>query len=152
GLQENHVHGIWPDRDGGLWLALQSGVSRIAIASPFSIFDEDVGLEREWREVTTHQGAFYVRGYRGLFASVSSTLVFKRVPEIEAPVWATAVAGNRFLATSKDGVYELQGMRPRRIATYASMPMTLYRARSDPDRVYVGLEEGVASLRLTDGA
>jgi signal transduction histidine kinase/DNA-binding response OmpR family regulator len=161
GLQENHVHGVWPDRDGGLWLALQSGVSRVDVSSPFAIFDEDVGLEREWREVNTHQGTLYVRGYRGLFASTSTStsisatsgpMLFKRVPEIEAPVWATAVAGNRFLATSKDGVYELHGTRPRRIATYASMPMAMYRSRSDPDRVYVGLVEGIASLRLTDGA
>lgn len=158
GLQENHVHGLLADRDGGLWLALQSGVSRVDIGSPFAIFDEDVGLEREWREVIKHQDTLYVRGYRGLFASVSSTplaastLRFTRVPEIEAPVWATAVAGNRFLATSKDGVYELHGTRPRRLATYTSMPMAMYRSRSDPDRVYVGLVEGVASLRFSDGA
>jgi signal transduction histidine kinase/DNA-binding response OmpR family regulator len=157
GLQENHVHGVLADRDGGLWLALQSGVSRVDVSSPFAIFDEDVGLEREWREVIKHQDTLYVRGYRGLFASVSSTPTatstrrFTRVPEIEAPVWATAVAGNRLLATSKDGVYELHGMRPRRLATYASMPMSMYRSRSDPDRVYVGLVEGVASLRFSDG-
>jgi signal transduction histidine kinase/DNA-binding response OmpR family regulator len=151
GLQENHVHGIWPDRDGGLWLALQSGVSRVDVGSPFSIFDEDVGLEREWREVITHQGTLYVRGYRGLFASVSSNLLFTRVPEIEAPVWATAVAGNRFLASSKDGVYELHATHPHRIARYPTMPMAMYRSRRDPDRVYVGLVEGIASLRLTDG-
>jgi signal transduction histidine kinase/DNA-binding response OmpR family regulator len=152
GLQENHVHGVWPDRDGGLWLTLQSGVSRVDVSSPFAILDEDVGLEREWREVIKHQGTLYVRGYRGLFASITASLRFKRVPEIEAPVWATAVAGNRFLASSKDGVYELHGTRPRRIATYASMPMAMYRSRSDPDRVFVGLVEGIASLRLTDGA
>jgi signal transduction histidine kinase/DNA-binding response OmpR family regulator len=151
GLQENHVHGVWPDRDGGLWLALQSGVSRVDVGSPFSIFDEDVGLEREWREVVKHQGTLYVRGYRGLFAAVSNSLQFSRVPEIESPVWAVVVAGNRLLASSKDGVYELHGRRARRIITYPSMPMAMYRSRSDPERVYVGLVEGIASLRLTDG-
>ncbi len=151
GLQENHVHGLWPDRDGGLWLALQSGVSRVDISSPFAIFDEDVGLEREWREVVKHQGTLYVRGYRGLFAAPYNSLRFTRIPEVDPPVWTGVVADNHFLSSSKDGVYELHGKRAQHIITYPSMPLTMYCSRSDPNRVYIGLVEGIASLRLIDG-
>jgi signal transduction histidine kinase/DNA-binding response OmpR family regulator len=162
GLQDNHVHGIWPDRQGGLWLALQHGVSRVELGSPFTIFDEASGLEREWREVVRHQGVLYVRGYKGLFAGTGDTRArgvagtapatrsprFSRITEIDPPVWSLVDVGHSLLATSRDGIYEIQAGRPRRIATYTSLPMALHRAPSDPDRVYVGLADGLASLRL----
>jgi signal transduction histidine kinase/DNA-binding response OmpR family regulator len=110
GLQENHVHAIWPDRDGGLWLATQNGISRVDVSSPFSIFDEDSGLEREWREVIKHQGTLYVRGYKGVFAADVTgpqAMRFHRVVEVEPPSWALAAAGSSVLAGSKDAIYEL---------------------------------------------
>jgi signal transduction histidine kinase/DNA-binding response OmpR family regulator len=156
GLQENHVHAVWPDRDGGLWLALQSGISRVDVGSPFSIFDEDFGLEREWREVVNHRGTLYVRGYKGLFvaepAAPGAAPRFRRVRDLEPPVWSMVAAGDGVLATSKDGIYELHGAAARRIATFPSMPVAMYKSRTDPRRVYIGLAEGVTSLRLADGA
>jgi signal transduction histidine kinase/DNA-binding response OmpR family regulator len=166
GLQDNHVHGIWLDRHGGLWLALQHGVSRVELGSPYTIFDESSGLEREWREVLRHRDTLYVRGYKGLYASSASrprnedglprpgapSLHFRRIAELEAPVWAIADVGHALLASSRDGVYAVEGGRPRRIATYASMPMGLYASRSDPGRVFVGLADGLGLLRYANGS
>jgi signal transduction histidine kinase/CheY-like chemotaxis protein len=151
GLQDNHVHAVLPDRQGGVWLGLQNGVSRVEVSSPFSIFDQRSGLEREWREVIRHGDTLYVRGYKGLFAAAIPSLHFSKVRAIGAPVWSFVVADNRLLVSSQDGIHEMRGMQARRIRTYASTPLTLYRSRSDPQRVYVGLAKGVASLRLTDG-
>lgn len=154
GLQANHVHSVWYDRDGGLWLGLQSGISRVDVGSPFSIFDEDFGLEREWRDILNHRGTLYVRGYKGLFAAPiapGAAPRFQRVQDLDPPVWAMVAAGDRVLATSRDGVYELRGSTARRIVTLPSMPVAIYKSRTDPRRIYVGLVEGVTSLRLTDG-
>ncbi len=60
-------------------------------------------------------------------------------------------AGDGVLATSRDSLYELRGSSARRILTLPSMPLAIYRSRTDPRRIYVGLVEGVTSLRLTDG-
>lgn len=155
GLQANHVHSVWHDRDGGLWLGLQSGISRVDVGSPFSIFDEDFGLEREWRDILNHRGTLYVRGYKGLFAAAprapGTAPRFQRVQDLVPPVWSMVAAGDGVLATSRDGLYELRGSTARRIVTLPSMPVAIYRSRTDPRRVYVGLVEGVTSLRLTDG-
>jgi signal transduction histidine kinase/DNA-binding response OmpR family regulator len=156
GLQANHVISVWHDRDGGLWLGLQSGISRVDVGSPFSIFDEDFGLEREWRDILNHRGTLYVRGYKGLFVAdppaAGAAPRFRRVQDLEPPVWSMVAAGHGVLATSRDGLYELHGSQARRIVTLPSMPVAIYRSRSDPRRIYVGLVEGVTSLRLTDGA
>ena len=163
GLQDNHVHAVLPDRRGGVWVALQNGVSRIDVSSPFSIFDEGSGLEREWREIIGHDGMLYVRGYKGLFAAAvppapsgaaaaeSRRLRFQRVVEIEPPAAAFVAAANRLLVTSHRAVHEVRGMRARTIVAYRGRPQALHRSRRDPARVYVGLDEGVASIRLRDG-
>ncbi|MGH9159518.1 MAG: two-component regulator propeller domain-containing protein, partial [Vicinamibacteraceae bacterium] len=154
GLQDNHVHAVLPDSQGGLWLGLQKGVSRVEVASPFTAFDEGSGLEREWREVVEHDETLYVRGYKGLFAArltAPRSLRFHRIADIEPPAWSFVSTEGRLLVSSRDAVHEVHGQRSRRVVTYASVPRTLYRSRLDPRRVYVGLSEGVASLRLTDG-
>lgn len=162
GLMTNHVHAVWPDQQGGLWLALQHGISRIELGSPFSVFNESSGLEPEWREIIRHQGVLYVRGYKGLFKSSVSfdrsdprqrtpRLQFSRVAELEPPVWSFVAIGESLLVSSRDGVHEIRGGQTRRIATYASTPMALYGARTDPSRVYVGLADGLASVRMTGG-
>ena len=162
GLIANHVHALWADQQGGLWAALQFGIGRVELGSPFSIFNEGSGLEPEWRDITRHQGVLYVRGYKGLFASqeppdgtdatrAAAPLRFTRVADLEAPVWSFEAVGERLLVSSRDGVHEIRDGRTRRIATYTSTPMTLYAMHSDPGRVYVGLAEGLASLALVDG-
>lgn len=164
GLLADHAHGVWPDRQGGLWVALQHGISRVELNSPFTLFDEGSGLEREWRDVVRHQGILYVRGYKGLFASTGLDVTrspatnigpappaFRRIAALEPPVWSLLDVGHSLLASSRDGVYAIRDGRVRRIATYASMPMALYRSRRNPRRVYVGLAEGLASLRHEDG-
>lgn len=165
GLQDNHVHGIWPDRQGGLWLALQHGVSRVEFRSPYSVFDEASGLEREWREVARHDGDLYVRGYKGLFVSRAdgprtadqwqptgpAAPRFSRVEEIEPPVWAFVDLGHALLVTGRDGVFAVHRGRVRRIASYGATPTSLLRSRREPDRVYVGLADGLASVRFAAG-
>lgn len=162
GLPDNHVHGVWPDREGGLWLALQTGISRVELDSAFTRFGEESGLEREWRELVRFGDTVYVRGYRGLFTATlpgdgevqpSATLRFHRVAEIDPPVWDIVVIGDRVLVTSKDGVFETTGGRRfRRVVTAPSLPMWLFQSITDPARVYVGLAEGLMSLRLERGA
>ena len=162
GLMTNHVHAVWPDQQGGLWLALQHGISRIELGSPFSIFNEGSGLEPEWREIIRHRGVLYVRGYKGLFASRqlsqtsdsgqrSTPLQFSRVADLEPPVWSFAAVGENLLALSRFGVHTIRDGRTRRVVTYESTPMALHGPRSDPGRVYVGLADGLATLRLIGG-
>ena len=162
GLQDNYVHAVLADRQGGVWLALQTGASRVEVVSPFSAFDEASGLEQEWREVVKHEGSLYVRGYGGLFEAnlqaarptghgAPASLRFRRMPEIESSVWSLQPVSDRLLVSSLNGIDEIRNKRPHRVITYRSTPMTMYRSRTDPRRVYVGLAEGLASLYLADG-
>ena len=161
GLQDNYVHAVLPDGRGGVWLALQTGASRVEVTSPFSVFDKASGLEQEWRAIIRHEGSLYVRGYDGLFEARlaadgrpvpgSDSPQFRRVTEIGASVRSLLPVGDRLLVSSLGGVDEIRNKHSRRIAAYTSLPLTMYRSRSDPNRVFVGLTEGLASLYLRDG-
>ncbi len=162
GLRDNHVLALLTDRQGGLWTGLQHGLSRIVVSPQFSVFDETSGLEREWRDVVEYGGMLYVRGYKGLYAaslSASSTRAaaprpefhFKKIDAITPPVWAFVVVDGRLLVSAVDGIHEVHGTTTRRVMRYSSLPIALYRSRRDPNRVYVGLEAGLASMRLEDG-
>ncbi len=45
GLPGDKAHYVLQDRDGALWISLNSGIARVEFPSPFSIFDERLGLE-----------------------------------------------------------------------------------------------------------
>jgi hypothetical protein len=136
GLQDNYVHAVQTDGQGGLWLALQTGASRVEIASPFSVFDETSGLEQEWRAIVRHEDALYVRGYAGLVKAAlpsprrlnqgdAVSLRFHRVTGIEAPVSSLLRLGDRLLVSSFNAVDEIRANRSRCVARYRSMPVTL---------------------------
>ena len=162
GLRDNHVLALLTDRQGGLWAGLQHGLSRIVLSPQFSVFDDSSGLEREWREVVEYVGMLYARGYKGLYAAslaAPSTradaprreLRFEKIAAIAPPVWAFVVVDGRLLVAAADGIHEVHGTTTRRVMRYSSSPVTLYRSRRDPARVYVGLEAGLASMRLAGG-
>ena len=163
GLRDNHVLALLTDRQGGLWAGLQHGLSRIVVSPQFSVFDESSGLEREWREVVEYGGTLYARGDKGLYAAALSApstrsatsrreLRFEKIAAIGPPVSAFVVVDGRLLVSAVDGIHEVHGTSTRLVMRYSSTPVTLYRSRRDPARVYVGLEAGLASIRLERGS
>jgi signal transduction histidine kinase/DNA-binding response OmpR family regulator len=162
GLRDNHVLALLTDRQGGVWAGLEQGLSRIVVSPQLSVFDESSGLEREWREVVEYGDMLYARGSKGLYgASLSApsasspaprrSLRFEKIAALAPPVAAFVVVDGRLLVSAADGIHEVQGTTAHRVMRYASTPTTLYRSRRDPARVYVGLDAGLASMRLERG-
>ncbi len=161
GLQDNYVHAVVADRQGGLWLALQTGASRVEIASPFSVFDEASGLEQEWRAVVRHEGSLYVRGYAGLVRR-DAGLRRARGPT-EGRHNALSSRGRDRSARPLDAAgrqspARVVGERHRRdpgrpTAARHQLPIDARDAgplAGGRPRVYVGLADGLASIRLGD--
>ena len=60
GLQNQSVLTSYSDREGGLWLGLGIGVTRVEINSPISIFSRDAVLD-----VASYKGSHYVADSSG---------------------------------------------------------------------------------------
>lgn len=155
GLQNNSVFYAENDRQGGLWLALNDGISRIDVSSPFSIYDELSGLTGMVLSVHRHNGVLYAGTFNGLFRLEPSVNKIKHagfvaVPGIATQVWSIVSFGRSLLAATNEGVYQIDGSR----ATAVTKELALFicRSKQDPERFYVGGFNGVRILRARGSA
>lgn len=66
GLPGNRIDHLFEDREGGLWLAHRTGLSRIQLDSPFAIHGPAQGLDGGPRALLRHEGKLYVAHHEGL--------------------------------------------------------------------------------------
>ncbi len=150
GLQDETAYAVFPDRQGGYWLGLGRGVARVEAGSPVTRFDERAGLPGEVISVHRHQGRLYVGTGQGLFRLAAGPEPrFEPLAGIENQTWDLLSVGEALLAANADGVYLVQGDMAgpvRKGPTFA-----LHASKVAPGRVFVGLLDGLASLRNEGG-
>ena len=66
GLPSDVVYFVMPDKEGALWLALDSGLARVEVPSPASFFDADDGLPGPPFDMIRLQGRLYAAGQTGV--------------------------------------------------------------------------------------
>ena len=158
GLASDVVLGLGEDRDGGLWLGLNSGCARAELPSAVSLFDSLNGFKRiTTRDILRVDGTLWLATTTGVFRLAPAD------PARGQPARPEAVPGfageTRALLHHPRGgllVGGADGVRRRRAdGTVEAIPtapgvLTLARSRLDPDRVFVGHARGVRSLRCDD--
>src|SRR5262245_38277934 len=153
------------DRSGALWLTTAVGVSRIDVASPATFFDTRDGLRLS-------NASDIVRFEGRLMAATSNGVVVFHPATAGSPARFTAVAGVtnqcwRFLVTeaqpgrpsqllvaSSDGVFQIAGDRaiPVVLSVAGSYnAATLARFAGGPNRIWVGLFNGMTTLAWRNG-
>lgn len=148
GLMDNRIIYTFVDIHGALWLGLDSGIARLEIPSPITLFGESAGLNSYAYGIARHQGTIYLATGFGVSYLKSSRI--HTLPGIEATVWYLLSMRNRLLVATDDGLYEVSGMRVRKIVesvmgSYSAI--VLHRSKKDTSRVFVGLSDGLASIR-----
>jgi signal transduction histidine kinase/DNA-binding response OmpR family regulator/ligand-binding sensor domain-containing protein len=154
GLASNSVYDFTVDRQGAFWLALQKGMSRVELHSPFSAFREAAGLEGAISAITRHKGSIHVTTTLGVFKlempSVAQALAgepprFKALPGIAENCWGILSVGEDLLVSTNNGICQIKNEK----ITWFNHERSsyLFRSRKHPDRVFVSLEEGVAVLK-----
>ena len=160
GLPGDDVRAVHVARDGALWVALDTGLSRVELASPVSVFDRRTGLEGTVLAVTRHRGRLFVSSTAGLFALGTAPSAetgrarahFSRVPGVGPGCFHAASAGNDLLVATRSGLVVVGpgGSRvvpgTERAAVYAVEPSNRF-----PGRFWLGLPDGLGLLRR-DGA
>jgi signal transduction histidine kinase len=152
GLQDKRVYDLYLDSQGGLWIALYNGIARTVVPSPVAVFDERRELEGAVQYIARHNGVMYAATARGLFREVESgrTLMnesvrFQRVPGTpQNSHWSILSVGDRLLATSNDGVYEVSENGINWI--HDQLAFGLHQSLENEQRVFVGLVDGIITL------
>ena len=152
GLPTDSVTFAYPDREGGLWLALVSGVSRVQAPAPLSFFDQRAGLTGSVYAIARHGGSIYAGTTTGLYRLKSrGPGEFARFELIKKLiVWSLLSTETDLLIGSEEGVHGLRGTALRTIRGNVGDVYGLTRSRRDPSLVYAS-GSGLALLREKGG-
>ncbi len=164
GLQAPSVYNLLPDREGGLWLALGVGLARVEAQSPLSLFGPTEGLRAAGGEVARFNGRLYVAHGQGVqYLAPASGNTLPRIVAVTGVMnqcWAFSRFNDptgqepQLLLSASDGLFRIEGDRAIPIVTSQNRSFgafVTHQSRVDPARVWVGLTDGLASVRWTDG-
>ncbi len=167
GLPDDFVDGLVLDREGALWAALNNGLARIEVASPLSVVDRRSGLQGIVYALARHRGVLWLGTPAGLFtlgstaagatgATGGGPVRALPVPGMPSAVWSLLPADDDLLVGTAFGVYQVHGQahgdKARLIpGTDKGTTFALVRSGRDPERVWMGTDAGISSLRRQDG-
>lgn len=148
GLSTDVALALLQDRQNGLWVATGAGVSHIDVDSPLTHFGERSGLRGLLLSIQRHQGTLYAGTTEGLFRLVPGNAHFEQVPQVPGMSWGFASVGSHLVLATYDGVFTLSGDRPRMVLDTPLGAVSLLRSPAQPSRVFVGMQDGLSSIRL----
>jgi signal transduction histidine kinase len=156
GLLGNNIKHVYADPGGNLWLALDNGIAKAELPSPFTRFDALSGLEGIVWGIALHKGNLYAATGQGVFlrplgAPLPEEPRFRPVQGIRSGTSALMVMDDHLLAATSQGVFSLRGDRATTVRPSSNVAISLLRSRRNPARVFVGLQGGLSSLRLNSG-
>jgi signal transduction histidine kinase/CheY-like chemotaxis protein len=153
-LQNDIVLDLFQDREGVLWLCLNSGITRVEVASPLSIFDAANGLKRiTVRDILRHGGTLYFAAGDGLYRLLPAdpdkgqSARCERIKGTEGEWWSLCAHESGLLAAGGQGVVQLGSDGEPRKITSPLAAMSLRQSRTGAQRVFVGTRDGLRSIR-----
>ncbi len=172
---EQQAYCVAPDDQGALWLGLDNGIARIETPSPLSVFEHASGLRGSVEFILRHHGTLYAMTTKGAYYLASSgpasrPTVLRHTAAAFAPIgglssntqcwWLLSFddpsgrGPSQLLAATSEGVYRIDehkavAVRESMAGSFAAA--VLCRSKKDPRRVFVGLFDGLASLRFDRG-
>ncbi|SNY53352.1 Signal transduction histidine kinase [Arsukibacterium tuosuense] len=154
GLLDQNVRALYQDHQGGLWLGLDHGLSRIDLNSAITAHHGASGLAGNVLALTRYQQQLYAGTSLGLFrleAREDGSGHFIRIAPLQKQTWGFAEFGQHLLIANNDGVYQLADEQVTLVRPSNQASKILQVSSLDPNRVYVGLQDGLATMRYVDG-
>lgn len=155
GLQNNNVRGILLDQDKNMWLALDDGISYIAINSAVKNIFPDRDKQITSYAFRVFNQALYIGTSNGLYMSPlqassrdlsQSRVRFHEVKNTEGQVWSLNEVNNELLMGHEDGTFLIRQEAATKVpgtpGTWVFQPMSnIYPARDVIAGTYLGLQK-----------
>jgi len=141
GLQNEHVRGLFIDKEGSLWAALDNGISHISIQSPLSYFDEDNGLAGV-QKIIRFEGKLHLATSEGLFVLKERAIneldvtqpvdisYFEPVSGIAYACYDLFEFESELFVASAGGIYKVKGSEVQKISDAYTFSLYLYKSRT----------------------
>ena len=142
GLPVDTINGLGTDRDGGLWLALQNGVARVQLDTPFALHGKPQGLDSGPRRLTRWRDRLYVAYGSGVAWRDENSGQFVPVPGMSASASRPIVAQDRLLVSTSSGIREIGYDNSVRTVTRDNS-LALIASQREPGWLFSGDSDGV---------
>ena len=157
-LQNDRILDLFQDREGVLWLCLNSGITRVEVAPALSIFDAANGLRRTTvRDMLRFGGVLYFAAADGIYRLLPTEpnegrpARCERIPGTEGEWWSLCAHEDGLFVGGMEGVVQLgDGGAGPKLASPAGA-LVLRRSRIDPERIFIGTRDGLRSIRREQG-
>ena len=154
GLANNQIHGMTLDNQKSLWLAHQTGISKVDLLLPYTSFDKRHGLEGTVTSVVRHNNKLYVSTYSGLFVMEGSIDFehpkFRKIEEIKSGCFSLLKTENEIFAATANGVFKISDGEVSQINKLLGCRV-LSRSKLSDNRIYVGHMHGLSTIVFIDG-
>ncbi|PSQ87225.1 MAG: histidine kinase [Bacteroidetes bacterium QH_2_63_10] len=156
GLPDSVVNYVYTDREGQLWMALNSGgVFRADLNAPLTLHDGRTGLEGAVRDIFRPNDMTYVATGSGLYVlrEDENQVLGERSAHFERwgdlpLVWdMLSKKGDLLVATQEKGVFQIEGRNKEQIADWLFTYDLL--SPEESQIVYAGTRTGLKGLRPT---
>jgi serine phosphatase RsbU (regulator of sigma subunit) len=150
GLQDDVVKNIGLDNQNNMWIALGKGISRAETSSPLEFLNDAQGLKGSIESIEKN-GSLYVATSLGVFKSYANN--FEKVGGITSQARSflkfVAEKDTVLLVATEAGIYEIEKKSAKLIQE--GFGYFLYRSKINPERIFIGMSDGLASICYTNG-
>lgn len=149
GVLDNMAWSVNSDNQGGLWIGLDNGLSRVEMPSPISYYDSQLGLDGTVSYCLRFQGRLYLATSTGVYVLIPSEApgsppTFKEVEGLGAQCWEMIEANGSMVVATYDGIDEIIGDKARKIHHVNANCILQYK--TDERLIFVGTEFGIEVL------
>ncbi len=115
GLMDLTINYIFEDNQEGLWLAMNNGIARVDLFSPFSLVDDRMGLEGSGYTAVKAGNKVYLGTNNGLFLWENGQM--SKVIGTEGQVYSVQVIQGEVILNHHNGTFSIVGNRALPIAS-----------------------------------
>ncbi|MCP4272797.1 MAG: hypothetical protein GY781_12670, partial [Gammaproteobacteria bacterium] len=152
GLRDETIISSYVDWQGGLWLSLNNGLTRVETDNSLSYFDKKLGLEGSVNQIVRHQGKLYAATSLGIYrlhmAADASPAHFESI-YASNQCWSLLSTDQMLLAGCAGGL--LNADAGEWLWENNRTVRALHRSQRDPNLIYLGLDDGLVQIRLDAG-
>ncbi|MBV9489667.1 MAG: response regulator [Verrucomicrobia bacterium] len=156
GFPDTAVLNLVPDRDGGLWVCGETGLTRVVLMPGYDFFDSSNGLGHgKVNDIRRYQGALYAAAKDGVFKLEAGEKGlpsrFRRVPALNSDVWWLEECSQGLLAGAWEGIYTFQGGRAKLLTSRLRSATAVLKSSRFRGLILVGMQDGLAVLEDRQG-
>jgi signal transduction histidine kinase/DNA-binding response OmpR family regulator len=150
GLNSDIIYDLVSDHQGGLWLAMAEGISRLESSPTFTILNKKNTGNNSLSSLYRFQYKLYGSNSLGLFYLDESESKFIPIEDIGSGGSNFITIDNKLFASSNDGIYQVDNKNIAKKLFDFEIP-SLYQSNIDSTIIYVVYRIGLAVLKYNKG-